>query len=245
MATATFRFYAGLNDFLPPDRRQRSLTRRCDDRPAVKDPIEALGVPHPEVGLVLINGHPVGFDHPVAAGDRVAVYPEFSTLVPDPSGHLRPPPPDAFILDVHLGRLVRRLRLLGIDCAYANDLDDHQIARRAAAERRVVLTRDRKLLCFGAITHGAWLRATDPEQQVDEVLARFAPPLHPFSRCIVCNGRLVPAAADEIAARVPADVRAAGAPCSRCDDCGRIYWPGSHHARLQARVRRYLERMPR
>lgn len=243
MTTATFRFYAELNDFLPDQRRQRSLIFHLHDRPAVKDPIEALGVPHTEVGLVVANGNPVGFGYQVASGDRIAVYPEFNSINPGDAGRLRPQPPEAFILDVHLGRLARRLRLLGIDASYRNDLEDHDIARRGATEQRVVLTRDRKLLCHGVIVHGAWLRETDPERQVVEVLARFSPRLSPFSRCLACNGTLSEPNLADVAMRLPASVREAGVRVSRCGDCDRVYWPGTHHARLQERVRRYLQQI--
>lgn len=240
MISATFRFYAGLNDFLPEACRQHAQRRSFNDRPAVKDPIEALGVPHPEVGRVVVDGRAVGLDYRLEDGDRVAVYPEFAALDPGDEGRLRPPPPDAFLLDVHLGALARRLRLLGIDTAYANDLDDPQLVERAQDETRILLTRDRKLLCHGALVHGAWLRATDPELQVAEVLGRFSPPLEPFSRCLSCNGRLIEADMVRVAKRLPDHVRRTAPRVVRCSLCDQLYWPGSHHTRLRARVARYL-----
>ena len=245
-ARATFRFYAGLNDFLPPDWRQRSLPYRFRGRPAIKDPIEALGVPHPEVGLIVVDGRPVGFPHPLAAGERVAVYPPLTALPDADWALLRPPParPLAFVLDVHLGKLARRLRLLGVDTRYRNDFDDWEIVRVARDEARVVLTRDRKLLCIGGVVHGAWLRATDPERQVAEVVERFglAGELRPFTRCLECNGRLGRAAPEAVAAQVPAYVRGLCRVYVACADCGRVYWPGSHHARLTRWVRRFSAR---
>jgi uncharacterized protein with PIN domain len=246
---AAFRFYGALNDFLPRESRQRTLTGRFHDRPAIKDPIEAFGVPHPEVGLVVVDGTAVDFGYRLAPGDRVAVYPEFSALDTGPAGRLRKPPraPLTFILDVHLGKLARRLRLLGIDAAYRNDLDDWEIVGRAREQERIILTRDRGLLRIGAVIHGAWIRATDPELQVTEVLARFdlARAASPFTRCIECNGRLGRADADAIARQVPADVQRHCAVFGACESCGRIYWPGSHHARLSRWVQHCRDRTGR
>jgi len=245
-AQATFRFYAGLNDFLLPARRQRALPYHFRGHPAIKDPIEALGVPHPEVGLIVVDGRAVGFGHPLAAGERVAVYPPLAALSVDDAALLRPPPPRplAFVLDVHLGKLARRLRLLGIDTCYRNDFDDWEVVRVARDEARVVLTRDRKLLCIGGVVHGAWLRATDPERQVAEVVDRFglAAELRPFTRCLECNGLLGAAAAEAVAAQVPEYVRRLCRVFAACADCGRVYWPGSHHARLTRWVRRFRTR---
>ncbi|MDX1593405.1 MAG: Mut7-C RNAse domain-containing protein [Gammaproteobacteria bacterium] len=240
---AEFRFYAGLNDFLPGSRRQRTVIRHFRESPAIKDPIEAFGVPHPEVGRIVVNGRTVDFTYRLADGDRVAVYPGFTRIDPGCEGRLRPPAPGAFVLDVHLGALARRMRLLGLDTLYGNDLDDHHIVAIAAGEGRVVLTRDRKLLCHGEVLHGAWLRATDPEAQVTEVLDRFAPAVAPFSRCLVCNGRLVGVAKAAVAQELPPYVLETAPRVLRCVDCRRLFWPGSHHARLRARVARYLARL--
>ncbi|HEY5790311.1 MAG TPA: Mut7-C RNAse domain-containing protein [Gammaproteobacteria bacterium] len=246
---AEFRFYAELNDFLPAAARQRPLPYRFRGTPAIKDPIEALGVPHPEVELILANGVPVGFDYRLADADRIAVYPVFEAFDVTPLLRLRERPlrRTAFVVDVNLGRLARHLRLLGFDASYRNDLDDAEIVRRAVGERRIVLTRDRKLLCDGALTHGYWVRSSAPAEQLDEVLWRFdlAAACHPFTRCLVCNGELREADAAEVATAVPADVRATQERYRACPGCQRVYWRGSHHARLQQLVERSLERARR
>ncbi len=199
---AEFRFYEELNDFLPLAKRKRALRYEFRGHPGIKDPIEAFGVPHTEVDLIVVNGESVGFDYPLQSGDRVAVYPVFESFDISPLVKLRDRPlrQTAFVVDVNLGKLARRLRMLGLDVLYHNRYRDDEIAAIAASEHRIVLTRDRRLLFIKRITHGYWVRAVNPDEQVREVLTRFD--LHrqvkPFRRCIDCNGLLRPVAKADV-----------------------------------------------
>ena len=143
--TAEFRFYALLNDFLPPAQRKRTMHYRFSGHPGIKDPIEVFGIPHTEVELIIVNGQSVGFDYQLQAGDRVAVYPVFKSLDINPLVRLREKPlrDPRFILDVNLGKLAKRMRLLGFDSLYRNDYNDAEIVNFAVNEQRIVLTRDR------------------------------------------------------------------------------------------------------
>ena len=236
--TATVRMYAELNDFLPPERRRRAFRYAFHGRPAVKDAIEALGVPHTAVDLVLVNGTSVDFDHRLRDGDRVAVYPVFETLDITPLVRLRPAPlrEPRFILDVHLGALARLLRLLGFDAVYENDLDDPEIVARSLAEHRIILTRDRGLLKRGEVTHGYWVRSQEPVTQAREVVARFdlARQAAPFRRCLVCGGCLEAVEPAAVTDEVPPRVAEAHDRFWRCTGCGKIIWRGSHVRRLRA-----------
>lgn len=228
---AEFRFYQALNDFLPPERRQRPLSLRFRGSPAVKDPIEACGVPHTEVELIVVAGRAVGFDYRLQPGDRVAVYPAFTGIDLGPVPQLRQPLAEPrFVLDVNLGKLAKRLRLLGFDCLYRNDYRDAEVADIAAWERRIVLTRDRRLLHAKRIEHGYWVRAVEAAQQVEEVLQRYR--LHgaarPFARCLQCNGELLPVAKQEVLDQLLPKTRLYYDEFRRCRDCRRIYWAGSH-----------------
>jgi uncharacterized protein with PIN domain len=228
---AEFRFYQALNDFLPPTRRQTTLSLRFRGRPGIKDPIEALGVPHTEVELIVVAGRPVGFDYRLQPGDRVAVYPAFTRIDLGPVPKLREPLAEPrFVLDVNLGKLAKRLRLLGFDSLYRNDYHDAQVADIAAEERRIVLTRDRRLLHAKRIEHGYWVRAVEPARQVDEVLQRYR--LHgavrPFARCLLCNGELAPVAKQEVLDQLLPKTRLYYDEFRRCRDCARLYWAGSH-----------------
>jgi uncharacterized protein len=198
---------------------------------SVKDLIEAIGVPHPEIALIVVDGEPVDFDHLVTGGESVAVYPPLHSL--DLSGvtTVAPAPvPPRFVLDVHLGTLARRLRLLGFDCWYRTDVDDAQLADVAVTERRILLTRDRGLLMRRVITHGYCPRSNDPDRQALEVVRRFrlADRLAPMTRCVHCNGRLRPVTKADVLDRLPVRTRSEFDDFVRCERCAQVYWPGSH-----------------
>lgn len=233
---AVFRFYAELNDFLPPARRMVAFAHHFSGQPAIKDVIEALGVPHTEVDLILVNGESVGFEYRLQDGDRVAVYPMFETLDIGPVARLRPEPlrDPRFVLDAHLGRLAGYLRLLGFDSLYRADYHDAELARISCRERRILLTRDRALLKRSEVSHGYWVRETDPLAQLREVVVRFdlRRIVRPFSRCMRCNGPLLDVAKAEIADQLYERTRQEHDRFRRCASCGRIYWRGSHYERL-------------
>jgi uncharacterized protein len=242
---ATLRFYAELNDFLPPVLRFSALVHECSGPSSVKDVIESHGVPHTEVDLVLANGEPVDFSHVVTDGDRLAVYPVFEAFDISAVTRVRPEPlrDTRFVLDVHLGRLARHLRLAGFDTRYANDAEDADLARVASVERRVLLTRDRGLLKRNAVTHGYCVRETLPARQFSEVVRRFdlRRLVRPFTRCTCCNALLEPVAKADVKDQVPERSRCHFETFLRCAGCRRIYWRGSHAVRLEQALARALE----
>ncbi len=238
--TARFRFYAELNDFLPDRYDGREIPYAFRDHPSVKDAIEALGVPHTEVELILVDGRAVGFDYHLRDGDRVAVYPAFESWDVSSLVQLRERPLRrvAFILDVHLGKLARLLRLLGFDALYRNDYEDHEIVAIARAEHRIILTRDRGILKYRDVTHGYWVRSTDPIEQAREVLRRFdlAAQVAPFRRCLVCNGLIEPVDKADVLAQLPPATAMYYDEFYKCADCGKVYWRGAHYARMLEKV---------
>ncbi len=240
MSRAYFRFYEELNDFLHPDQRKRTLTYPFRGRPGIKDPIEALGVPHTEVELIMVYGESVGFDYQLRDGDRVAVYPVFESLDVSSLVRLRDAPlrRTAFVVDVNLGRLARYLRMCGFDTVYRNDYRDRDVARISAREHRIALTRDRRLLHHKAITHGYWVRATGSTEQLMEVIQRFDlnNQVEPFHRCLDCNGRVSPVDKRSIVDRLEPLTRKYYDEFHQCRDCGKIYWPGSHYQHMLERL---------
>jgi uncharacterized protein len=244
MPQAIFRFYAELNDFLPAHLRQADFVHGWCELAAVKDVLEALGVPHPEIDVILVNGHSVGFDHVLHDGDRVSVYPVFEALDVTPLVRLRPRPlrVTRFALDVHLGRLAAYLRLLGFDTLWQRDWQDAALASCAHDEQRLLLTRDRGLLKRREVSRGYCLRSLRPREQLVEVVARFdlAGQAQPFTRCMLCNGMLAPIGSQAARGVVPPDVLDRFATLTRCQACGRIYWPGSHYARMRRLVEETL-----
>jgi uncharacterized protein len=237
---AEFRFYEELNDFLPVAVRKRSFTYAFRGTRSVKDVIEAIGVPHTEVDLVLVDGASVDFGRQLVGGERVAVYPMFERLDISPITRLRPRGirRTRFILDVHLGKLARYLRLLGFDALYRNDFDDPTIVKLAHDTKRIILTRDKGLLKRRAVTHGYWLRETEPRKQTDEVLRALdlRRSVRPLTRCLACNGELHKVAKAAVIAHLPTRVRDRFDDVACCRACGRFYWPGSHYQRLRRLV---------
>ena len=237
-SVAEFRFYEELNDFLRPELRKRSFNHAFHGTPAVKDAIEAIGVPHAEVDLVLIDGESVGFRRRLRHGNRVAVYPVFECLDVTSLTQLRPRPlrRTRFVLDVHLGTLARYLRLLGFDTLYRNDYGDHEIVRVARDQSRIILTRDKGLLKHSAVTRGRWVRSTRPLEQLRETLDAFdlIGNVRPFTRCAVCNGNLRRLDRQKASVLVPPRVHERHDQFARCVACGKIYWPGTHADRIRA-----------
>jgi uncharacterized protein with PIN domain len=244
MPQVHLRFYAELNDFLEPKKRGREFVHVFKGRRSVKDLIEALGVPHTEVDLILVNGTSVNFSHIVQPDDRISVYPLFEVFDISPVEKLRPRPlrEPRFVLDIHLGRLATYLRLLGFDSLYRNDFTDDQLVDRSVSEKRVLLTQDRGLLKRGPVTHGYCVRASDPRQQLQEVVHRFdlRHSAAPFSRCLRCNALLEPVEKQAVAGGLPAYVRDHFAAFHQCPGCGRIYWPGSHYHSMKRIVKTVL-----
>lgn len=236
MKRAHFRFYAELNDFLPHDARGSILTREFELGASVKDMIEAFGVPHTEVDVVLVNGKSVDFSHRVEDADRISVYPVFESLDVGEIVRVRPEPlrESRFVLDAHLGTLARHLRLLGFDCLYRNDFSDADLAEISVAERRVLLTRDVGILKRSVVTHGYFVRATEPRAQAFEVVRRFDlfSAIDPFRRCLGCNGPLTPVAKALVEHRLPPRTARHYDEFRICSDCEQIYWKGSHYTRM-------------
>jgi uncharacterized protein with PIN domain len=234
------RVYAELNDFVVPESRGTTARRPFRPHQTVKDVVEAMGIPHTEVDLIVVNGEPVDFAHRPSAGDRIAVYPAFEALDIGPVTRLRPAPLRdlRFVVDVNLGRLARLLRLLGFDTRWASDLDDATLVAIAGTERRILLTRDRGLLKRRAVSHGLFVRSDRPIEQTLEVIRRLdlRDRLAPFTRCLRCNGRLVPVAKAEVIDRLEPLTKEHYDSFHACAACGRVYWRGSHHTRLAALV---------
>jgi uncharacterized protein with PIN domain/molybdopterin converting factor small subunit len=238
MVTACFRFYEELNDFLPAERRKRQFDCNCAQAATTKHMIEALGVPHTEVELVLVNGESVGFERLLAEGDRVAVFPKFESLDITPLLRVRDHPLRVmrFVADAHLGGLANLLRMAGFDTLYDNAYRDDQIATISACEERIVLTRDRDLLKRRLVTHGCYVRALKPAAQFREIFDRLelARNARPFTLCLHCNAPLRAVDKAVVQHRLPPRVREAHQRFSTCDVCRRVFWEGSHWRRMRS-----------
>ncbi|SAK72291.1 Mut7-C RNAse domain-containing protein [Caballeronia ptereochthonis] len=243
MVKARFHFHRELNDFLARPMRGHTFACACAKTSSTKHMIEALGVPHTEVGLIVRNGRPVGFDAQIEPDDFIEVYPVRHAPEGMANGALllRPPLHAAdlrFIADAHLGGLAQLLRLAGFDTRYDNNFPDDEIEQLAQDESRIVLTRDRELLKRRSVLRGCYVRALQPDEQWREVADRLdlAPHLRPFRLCLMCNAPLRPAGLGEIDGRVPEGVRERHTRFVTCDVCHRVFWEGSHWRRMRARI---------
>jgi len=226
---AELRFADELRIFLKPRHHGGRARAGCDGTSTLGHVIESLGVPLPEVGDLRVDGEPVTAATRLGGGQVAEV-----------AAVRRPQPlPDArFVLDVHLGTLARRLRITGIDAAYANDRDDDALIAQANAEGRMLLTQDRGLLCRRKLWMGAYVRGADPDDQLGDVLDRFAPRLAPWTRCAACNGMLAPVRKADVERMLLPGTRRSYHDFARCAACGRVYWRGAHSARLASIVDR-------
>ncbi|MEO3750189.1 Mut7-C RNAse domain-containing protein [Streptomyces sp. B6B3] len=220
-------FAPELGPLAAPD--ERSVT--VDGMSTLGHVVESLGVPLTEVGRLLVDGHEVPVSHVPAGADEAV------RVCPVDRPQRVPGAPLRFLLDVHLGSLARRLRLLGVDTAYENeDIGDPALATRSAAERRVLLSRDRGLLRRRELWAGAYVYSDRTAEQLRDVLSRFTPELAPWTRCTACNGWLEHAEKATVADDLEHGTRRTYDAFARCTACGRVYWRGAHHAQLAAIV---------
>jgi uncharacterized protein with PIN domain len=233
VSTATFRFFEGLEAFLARERRNQAFPYTCARAATLKNAIEALGVPHTEVGSVTVNGEPATLQRVVRDGDAIQVFP-WKESGSDPDFR--------FLADAHLGGMARLLRMLGFDTLHRNAFDDAEIRRLAEEDARIVLTRDRELLKCREIRRGCYVRALKPEAQLQEVVARFglARRARPFTLCLHCNLALEAVGREAVAHRVPQTILALHETFTHCSGCDRVYWPGSHYERMRERLPQVL-----
>ena len=230
MLTAHFVFHGALNDFLPRQLKEAHIPYTFAPHQSVKHLIEALGVPHVEVGQVRVDGHPVDSATRLPEGCQVDVYPLEQESLTDEETH--------FILDNHLGKLAAALRMLGFDTLYRNDYQDDELAATAAAEQRILLTRDRRLLMRKAIPRGYCIRQDDPREQIRAVLQHYNlhRQVHPFQRCLRCNHPLQPVAKAQVMERLEPLTKLYFDEFSICPACNQVYWKGSHYKRMQRMI---------
>ncbi len=232
MNTATFIFTGELDDLLARDRRGKEIILNFASHQSVKHLIEALGIPHVEIGSVIADGRQVEDNYRPHDGDRIEVRPA-ADLPPEPR----------FLLDNHLGRLAAYLRMLGFDCLYDNAFSDEQIAGILADDPRVLLTRDRRLLMRKVVRYGYCLRSLEPQEQLREVVQRFdlRAQAQPFHRCLHCNHVLERVEKSAVLDRLEPKTKLYYNEFVRCPACGNIYWKGSHYDRMQAIVEKILQ----
>jgi len=235
--TVSIQFYAELNDFIHREKRGAAFEVYLNGPTSVKDLIESQGVPHTEVGSIMLKHEAVDFCCLVSDGDHINVYPETEKLDPTRPArlHNRPLAQIKFVLDTHLGKLAKYLRMLGFDTLYKNDYEDEQLAEIASQQQRIVLSRDRGLLKRKIIEYGHYVRHTQPLEQLAEIMQWLDLQKHlkPFSRCTTCNGLLHSVSKKDIESQLAPKTRQYYNEFKQCAGCKQIYWKGTHYQQLQ------------
>ncbi len=232
-------FHGDLFWFVRRSLRQPFIEKQLAEKTSVKDVIESIGVPHPEMDLILINGAPAGFNAQVEHDCTVEIF-----GIPAPAGYvpLQRRGVARFVADGHLGKLARDLRLLGFDVAYDRAADDRRLLDVMAREERALLTRDRRLLMHSVVRDGFCPRSSAPEEQVRETVQRFALAgvAAPFTRCMRCNALLEPVDKREVLPQLEPLTKIYYEQFRICRGCANVYWAGSHFDKLETRVARLL-----
>lgn len=235
-------FHGDLPLFVRPNRGVPEIVRQLGEKTSVKDAIEACGVPHPEIDLILVDGQPVVFSHQLERKATIEVFPVSGAPKQFADSFLQRRKIDRFIADGHLGKLTRDLRLLGIDVAYPQLASDAELVAIAVGESRALLTRDRPLLMHAAVRDGYYPRSQLAEEQTREVIQRFElrPLVTPFRRCLNCNGLLAAISKAEVIDRLQPLTKIYYESFRRCEQCQQVFWSGSHFEKLQVRVERLI-----
>ncbi len=250
MREIRIRFFGDLEDLVLPHLRGRTALASFNGRRSIKDLVESYRIPNTEIAFLRVHGKFVDFSRILEDGDDVSVYPlsfrqEFKQARPLT---MAKPEIIAFVCDVHLWKLARYLRFLGFDTAFDKTLDDPELALQSHDEKRILLTRDRKLLMRNLVWRGQLIRSMKSEEQVSEVIQRFEiqSDIRPFTRCALCNQSLVPVQKNdlkyrEIEDRIPAGIKSRHDHYSTCPGCAAIYWQGTHFKRLQTTFKNILK----
>lgn len=228
--SVTLRFYGELSFFLLPERKDNIFTYRFKGTPSVKDAIEAHHVPHTEVGCIRIDDLPVDFSAHLSDMQHIDVYPVISKEALLCPLLLRPPPEIRFVADVHLGKLTRFLRLSGFDVFYKCHFNDPDIIKCALREKRIILTRDRRMLHVKEVVHGCCLHSQDAVEQLQQLNERYSlsKVADPFSRCLSCNGLLHNVDKKLIIDQLEPKTIRYYSDFKQCGSCGKVFWKGSH-----------------
>ncbi len=237
MKKVFLRFYEELNEFLPPIKRKQQFEYISKTKQSLKDLIEACGVPHTQIDLILVNGKSVDFSYIIKEKDKISVYPVFESLDIENVTRLRPEPlrETKFILDIHLGKLARILRMLGFDTKYDPYLNQREIIEKSKQKKRIIISRSRELLKHKEITHGYCLTDTEPTEQLKDVIKRFdlLEKIKPFSRCLLCNTKLKRVEKSKVVDILPPKVKKLQQEFTLCPNCDKLYWKGSHYKKMK------------
>ncbi len=237
MPKTVLRFYEELNDLLPKHRRGADFEAEFEGKRSVKDMIEAQGVPHTEVDLILVNGVPEDFSYIIQDGDRISVYPVFESLNIKNVTRLRKFPlrKSRFIADINIRDIVKAMRLLGFDVYFDPSFSHKEITVISKSENRIILTRSKKLLKLKDVTHGILIYPGQITDQIKRIIdyLDIRDQIKPFSRCLICNALLEGISKEKIENRIPPKTKESCDQYAYCRPCDKVYWRGTHFIRMK------------
>ncbi|MCG6982634.1 MAG: Mut7-C RNAse domain-containing protein [Deltaproteobacteria bacterium] len=148
-----------------------------------------------------------------------------------------------FVADRMLGKLAKWLRVLGYDVVYLRKASEGEILQKLQAGR-TLLTRNRRAQKWRGKGNVFIVKGNDPKIQLREVVKGLGlPELDAviFSRCLGCNRTLDPVKRETVREEVPDYIYQKHEEFYRCNDCGKVYWHGSHAVRMRQQLQKMLE----
>lgn len=235
----TFQFHGNLNDFLKRENRNKPITYQFGYKQNIKDACEALGVPHCEIFEVHLNNTFAVLENHLSNGATIDVYPrgflKNQNKLTGKSLQDNFHPDQGFIIDVHLGKLAKLMRSLGLNVLYDKNIKSSEIGVLSTQTKRMLLTGDIALLKRRIIRRGYYIRSKKPEEQLKEVVHRFAKnySFSLFSRCLLCNEPVVKIEKEDILHRLLPNTKKYFDIFYYCHNCDKIYWRGSHYEKMK------------
>ena len=244
MPKAIFRFYEELNDLLPKHRQKTDSEVEFEGKRSVKDMIEALGVPHTEVDLILVNSESVNFSYIIKDADRISVYPVLESLNIENVTRLRPSPlrKTRFVADINLGDIVKYMRALGLDVFFDPSLSPLEIIAISKNKNRIILTKSKNLLKYKDVSHGILIRPESTTKQIACIIEYLdiKDRIKSFTRCLLCNSPLENISKKEIEDRIPPRTKEFCDGYVYCRKCDKIYWKGTHYIKMKNMIHEIL-----
>jgi len=236
MNQVRFRFYEELNDYLPPGNRKVWFDFFFIGPVSIKEALQSMKVPEREIDLIQVNQQSQGLDYLLQKGDQISVYPVFELFNVSGVSQLREEAlrNPAFICDVHLGKLCKHLRMFGFDSLYSNQYTSEQLISISLQENRILLSRSSRLTHHKDVTRSYRIRSTDPREQIKDLFCKLdlSGLAHPFTRCLVCNSKLVSVEKEKISDRLQPNTEQYYLEFLSCPTCDKIFWEGSHFEKM-------------
>ena len=130
-----------------------------------------------------------------------------------------------------LGTLAKKLRMLGIDTSYHNNITEESLLAAALKENRIVLTRKTAFPISNKAIPVLLILDNNPKNQLRQTVSHFKinrNMIVPFSKCISCNKELIPLEKDLAEGKVADCVFNTTDSFTTCPACEKIYWAGTH-----------------